>query len=186
VRARPHGNCYWVRPDTLLAGEYPSAADENAARARLGRLLDAGVASFIDLTESHELPSYLPMLQAEAELRGLMPRYRRMSIRDRDVPGEAAHMQAILDHVDAELAAEQRIYLHCWGGVGRTGTVVGCWLVRHGVEGEEALRRLAQWWKDVEKSWRHERTPETDAQHAYVLGWSESRRSGLVLPDAER
>ena len=31
------------------------------------------------------------------------------------------------------------MYLHCWGGVGRTGTVVGCWLVRHGRTGDEAL-----------------------------------------------
>ncbi len=178
MRGRPHGNCYWVRPDALLAGEYPSAADAQAARGRLGRLLDAGIGSFIDLTESHELPSYLPPLQAEAELRGLMPRYRRMSIRDRDVPDEAAHMRAILDHMDDELAAGQRIYLHCWGGVGRTGTVVGCWLVRHGVEGEAALQRLAQWWREVEKSWRHERTPETDAQHAYVLEWAKLNAIG--------
>ena len=32
--------------------------------------------------------------------------------------------------------------MHCWGGVGRTGTTVGCWLVRHGRSGTEALAEL--------------------------------------------
>ncbi|MBA3406233.1 MAG: dual specificity protein phosphatase family protein [Gemmatimonadaceae bacterium] len=31
------------------------------------------------------------------------------------------------------------IYVHCWGGVGRTGTVVGCYIVRHGRTGDDAL-----------------------------------------------
>ena len=26
----------------------------------------------------------------------------------------------------------RKVYVHCWGGVGRTGTVVGCYLVRQG------------------------------------------------------
>ena len=35
------------------------------------------------------------------------------------------------------------VYVHCWGGIGRTGTVVGCWLVRHGMTGDEALAEFA-------------------------------------------
>jgi hypothetical protein len=173
MNLRPHGNCYWVRAGALLAGEYPSARDPAAARHRLGRLLDAGIGSFLDLTQDHELPSYLPTLQAEAELRGLAPRYQRMSIRDGDVPARADDMRAILDHLDAELAAERRVYLHCWGGIGRTGTVVGCWLVRHGHSGEQSLQQLAGWWRGVEKSWLHLRSPETDEQYGYVLNWRE-------------
>ena len=36
-------------------------------------------------------------------------------------------MVAILDSLDTAIADEHTIYLHCWGGIGRTGTVVGCW-----------------------------------------------------------
>ena len=31
-------------------------------------------------------------------------------------------MQEILDAVDRALAAGRNVYLHCWGGIGRTGT----------------------------------------------------------------
>lgn len=31
------------------------------------------------------------------------------------------------------------VYLHCWGGIGRTGTIVGCWLARNGFPGKAAL-----------------------------------------------
>jgi hypothetical protein len=184
MKGRPHGNCYWVRPGLLLAGEYPSAPDQRPARQRLGRLLDHGIASFVDLTEPDELPAYQPWLQAEAELRGLSPRYRRLAIRDRDIPASPLHMVAMLDHLDAELVARRPVYLHCWGGVGRTGTVVGCWLVRHGASGEQALQTLAGWWRAVDKSWRHPRSPETDAQQGYVLDWSEpQRRPGTASAD---
>ena len=50
-------------------------------------------------------------------------------------------MASILDAIDAALDGGKTVYVHCWGGVGRTGTVVGCWLVRHGKTGDEALRQ---------------------------------------------
>ena len=34
------------------------------------------------------------------------------------------------------------VYVHCAGGIGRTGTVVGCYLVRHGMQGEAALEEI--------------------------------------------
>ena len=51
-------------------------------------------------------------------------------------------MNAVLDMLDTALQAGQAVYLHCWAGIGRTGTVVGCYLVRHGLTGEQALARL--------------------------------------------
>jgi len=35
-------------------------------------------------------------------------------------------MHEILDTIDAALSAKRIVYVHCWGGVGRTGTVIGC------------------------------------------------------------
>ena len=37
-----------------------------------------------------------------------------------------------LDEIDRLLEDGRTVYVHCWGGVGRTGLVVGAWLIRHG------------------------------------------------------
>ena len=70
----------------------------------------------------------------------------------------------MLDTIDQALAAGHTMYVHCWGGVGRTGTVVGCHLVRHGQQGTAALHALARRWQTVAKRPRHPCSPETEAQ----------------------
>jgi len=40
-------------------------------------------------------------------------------------------------------AAVRGVFVHCWGGVGRTGTVVGCWHVARGTTADEALEKIA-------------------------------------------
>ena len=54
----PIANSYWVIPGRLLAGEYPGASSRSETMTRLQRLLTAGVSSFLDLTEDHEMPPY--------------------------------------------------------------------------------------------------------------------------------
>ena len=39
-------------------------------------------------------------------------------------------MKIILDVIDSSLKLGSPVYLHCWGGHGRTATVLGCWLKR--------------------------------------------------------
>jgi protein-tyrosine phosphatase len=85
-------------------------------------------------------------------------------------------MRRTLDALDLALAQGRNVYLHCWGGVGRTGTTVGCYLVRHGLNGADALAQLAAWWRTVPKSRTFPRSPETEAQAEYIRGWSESSR----------
>jgi Polymorphic toxin system, DSP-PTPase phosphatase len=152
---------YWVDAGALLAGEYPGSWEDAESAARLEALREAGVTSFIDLTEEGELPPYQPLLRAGV-------RYRRLAVHDFGVPSEA-EMRAMLDVVEGELGRGETVYLHCWGGVGRTGTLVACWLVRHGLGADEALARLGELRAHCAKAER--RSPETDAQHAFVRGW---------------
>ena len=58
--------------------------------------------------------------------------------------------------------------MHCWGGVGRTGTVVGCWLVRHGLDGGDADRAHRRAARDIPGG---RPSPETPGQAALVRGW---------------
>jgi protein-tyrosine phosphatase len=153
----PTSGSYWVEPGALLAGEYPASTVE--------ALCTAGVGAFVDLTEDGELVPYADLLRAGT-------RHRRMPVVDLCCPSRE-EMVAILDEIDAARAAGQVVYVHCWGGVGRTGTVVGCWLVRHGRSGEAALELIRRQRAETPDGRRE--SPETPAQRAMVLGW----RAGL-------
>ena len=161
TRPTPIPASYWVQ-DRFLAGEYPGSADERRARERVRRFAAAGVTLFVDLTEEDEgLAPYAPLLDE-----GI--RVVRVPVRDFACP-EPEQIDQVIDLVDAELADGGLPYLHCWGGIGRTGTVVGCYLVEHGMDGEEALAAIAEWRAGTLAAAR--RSPETDEQRALILGW---------------
>ena len=105
--------------------------------------------------------------------RGIDVGYERHAIVDMEVPTSTEVMVGILDAIDAAIDAGKTVYVHCLAGVGRTGTAVGCWLVRHGYASEDALAQIAEWWQGTERSARQLRTPQTDEQHDYVRNWRE-------------
>ncbi len=91
-----------------------------------------------------------------------------MSIPDLHTPLPEG-MARILDTIDAALEAGRTVYVHCYGGIGRTGTVVGCYLVRHGTDGEAALAEIARLRRETPDGWK--RSPETHAQREMVRNW---------------
>jgi len=176
MHPRPHDNCYWVIPGRLIAGEYPGASDSVIARRRVADIAQAGVRHFVDLTEAHELAPYHSYLSEFSLPLDRPVAHERWPIRDVDVPHSADHANKILDRIDALMSVEAVPYVHCWGGIGRTGTVVGCWLVRHGRSGEDALDVIAGHWSTVAKRHRHPHSPETDAQRRFILEWAQHDR----------
>ena len=172
VWPRPHDNCYWLLPGALLAGQHPGLADSVAQRAAVGALLDAGIRQWLDLTTQDEpLPDYRAALVNCAASRGLEVQVHRLSIIDFSVPRPAL-MRRILDTLHAALQAKQPTYLHCHGGIGRTGTVVGCCLIEHGYKPAQALTLLARKWQVMEKRVRSPASPETDEQRNFILNWT--------------
>jgi protein tyrosine phosphatase len=128
---------------------YPDAETIHELRA-------AGVDTFFDLTEDAELDPY--------DLNGI--EHRRFPIRDMSTPSPE-QMAEILDALDEALDDGRTVYLHCLGGIGRTGTVVGSHLVRTGRSGEDALADIVAWRGD---HW----SPQTEAQKDFVRAWCES------------
>ncbi len=144
-----------IEPGRLIAGRHPSAWGPENAWIEVRDLVDAGVTLFLDLTQEGELEPYASLVQAPR-------RYVNRSIRDFSVPTRE-ELVAILDEIDAELAGGGIVYVHCWAGCGRTGVVVGSWLVRHGVDPRKALRRIAEA--------RGPGCPQTLEQSTFVLDW---------------
>ena len=173
---RPIANSYWVAPGRFLAGEYPGVTQRRPSLENMHALLDAGVTHFIDLTERGVNKPYTYDLVKESRRRGTEVGYERHEIVDMEIPTSPDIMTGILDSIDGAIDAGRTVYVHCLAGVGRTGTTVGCWLVRHGHAGEAALAQIAEWWLGTEKSARILRTPQTDEQHDYVRAWSEPGR----------
>ena len=173
---RPIPESYWVEPGRLLAGEYPGRFEEEQTRKLLDALIEAGLDVFIDLTRPNEIRPYSQTLFDEAKMYNVEVRYQRFPISDFGLPAPE-QMKSILDMLDKNLQAGHKIYLHCWGGIGRTGTAVGCYLVRHGKSGEEALNQLAKWWKTVPKSYHHSHSPETQEQVDFIRNWAEHERN---------
>lgn len=170
-QARPIPDSYWISQN-FLAGEYPGSRHLAEARQKLQALLEAGISFFIDLTEEVErnisLKPYKQLLDEEAARLGRTVEYRRIPIRDVDVTTPET-MVEILDTIDAALAADKKVYVHCWGGIGRTGTVVGCYMVRHGMDGEEAIRKIAELRQGTPDEGKT--APQTRAQRNMIINW---------------
>ncbi len=160
----PPYNAYWVIPDQFMAGEYPGHRyNEEKTPLRLEALLGAGISTFIDLTEPHERIPYEQTLRELASYYHLPVNYQRFSIGDFGIPSRDK-MRAILDTIHSTLAAGEKPYIHCWAGLGRTGTAVGCFLAERGLSGDEALRK-------VDQLCHYAPSPQTEEQKDFVRNW---------------
>ncbi|MDO5554025.1 MAG: protein-tyrosine phosphatase family protein [Planctomycetia bacterium] len=156
----PIKNSYVVA-EGFYAGEYPGSRSEVEMKRKILSFQKANVTDFIDLTCPGELNPYALFLPPEA-------RRHAFPIIDQSVPKSVEYMAEILNTVEALLADNRVIYVHCWGGIGRTGTVVACWLAwTLGLDGDHALRELARRWTACPKSaWSD--SPENETQRNFV------------------
>ncbi|MGK2960658.1 MAG: protein-tyrosine phosphatase family protein [Gemmatimonadaceae bacterium] len=169
---QPCPDTYWLPGASLAAGPHPGFDVET-----IRMLLDAGIRAFIDLTEERELDSYEVFLEEEAAQRDIDVSYSRFAIRDGHAPDRDL-MERILDAVADAHTEERAVYVHCWGGIGRTGTVAGCWLVEQGYSSDDALDLVQSLYKKYRRPSAHfPRSPETNAQHAFVRRWSKRSES---------
>jgi len=166
----PIRESYWVIPGRFLTSEYPGVYNTERTARRIDSFLEAGIDTFIDLTHPSELVPYLTILQERAGYYGREAHYFNFPIRDHAVPSHE-QMTIILDRIDSLLADGKNLCLHCWGGVGRTGTVVGCYLIRHGHTPAKALAQIAEWWQDDPRRGFYPHSPETEAQVQFILNW---------------
>jgi protein tyrosine/serine phosphatase len=169
---QPIKNCYWVVENKFLAGEYPWELDEAYSIKKISSLLKAGITCFIDLT--HPEDNRKPYQQLVSQLSDYQVKTCRFPIHDYSIPDSDNLTSEILDLIDKTIKENGMVYLHCWGGIGRTGTVVGCWLSRHGYPGKNALQRLHTLWQQCPKS-SYRNSPESKEQEQYIINWNDRK-----------
>lgn len=187
----PFPNSYWLEPGRIICGEYPRDFDDLGDHEGMTAILKAGARVFIDLTEEGELKPYGEIVAQAAGDLAIAPEefeYHRFPIPDVSIPGSRETVEQILRVIRSARHRHEVVYLHCWGGRGRTGTIAGCALSElFGLDGDAALEQLQRRWKDCAKSSRGD-SPETGEQTGFVrrfnpVGWDrrgEKIRSAIL------
>jgi protein-tyrosine phosphatase len=127
-----------------------------------------GVRHSIDLTQPQELSTSGVPIQPYADIArevGIKP--ARSAIVDNDIP-TASQAREILKYI---LKAEQdgKVYLHCRGGIGRTGTVACLYLLAKGMAQPHNVLRTLQIMRERYDCWGQ--SPEFGKQRTFIMRW---------------
>jgi len=154
---------------TFAPGKCDGVRWERSLRQDLDRLRDNySVSHLVSLIEDDELAQYqIGNLYDEAECRGMC--VHRLPIPDVSVPRDIEGVAALVREIGRWAAAGERVVIHCIGGLGRTGTVAGCFLVEQGRDAAAALKLL----REV----RAPNCPETEEQRDFVRRYEHWRRA---------
>ena len=165
--------CYWVEPGKLLAGALPGRSTLIPLSQQLLLLHQLGVRQIIDLTQPGENNDgyNAESLKRWNDSSRQELHYEQHSIMDMGIPSYST-MKDILMRIDECNQAGDAVYVHCFGGLGRTGTVVGCYLVQKGLSAEAALERIPRL-RSAAGLYNFP-SPEVAEQVEYIYNWPKS------------
>lgn len=126
------------------------------------------VTTLVTLMEDHEFTTVkIATLLDSVKQHGIASIH--FPIPDVGVPRSMDELDSLLRDIEARLAKQERVVIHCLGGIGRTGTIATCLLLRRGLPLEEATR--------IVQETRCAGFPEGRAQSAFVKHYAERLKS---------
>lgn len=120
-----------------------------------------GVDRLVLLVEDHEL-AYAGPTDILTTLGGEGIRVTRYPVVDMDIPRDRATYRTLIDSIRRDILTGSTVVVACLGGIGRTGTAVGCLLVDAGLSGNDAIALVRA---------TRPGSIERLAQEAFVRGW---------------
>jgi atypical dual specificity phosphatase len=153
-------NFSWIRAGRLAGMGLPYAGAWAALR-------DAGVRAVLTLTE-------FP-LEDDADAAGFETLH--VPLRDFGRPS-IQELERCVNWIDDQLDVERSVAVHCFAGVGRTGTVLAAWMVAQGQQPEEAIAELRR---------LRPGSVETAGQEEAIVEFSKrvSNPSGITLEEGQ-
>jgi len=182
----PTDESNWVIPGHLLVGAYPADVDNQVHKAVLKSILACGINTFVCLQKEYDHTScnpddwrngtkirpYIEDAHTICETETMTPpdnlSFIHVPIADCDVTSDSIVSQ-VAEELCWKLLAGDVLYIHCWGGHGRTGTFVAVILgMLYKLSKVEALKRT-QLYHDLRKIPLDVPSPQTFSQRMQVL-----------------
>lgn len=152
----PLTDSYCIVPGKVYAGSLIDSEEKHK------QVRQFGITHILYLTEEDKIEPYRFYLPIYCT-------YIHFPIRTLSVPEDCRRLENILQFIDdvANDPLGNKVYIHCRGGIGRTGTVVACLYEYLGDDFDTALARLRRNFRQCPKSLIRP-IPDTPAQLSFI------------------
>ena len=154
----------WIEEDRLLACAYPR---------RTGAFSTLAAHGITVLVNLHERPHDPARLRQHGLTENHLP------VRDFTAPSPE-QLAAGVAAIEQAVAEGKKVAVHCGGGLGRTGTLLACYLVRCGMTSDDAIAQIR-----AIRPGSVETRAQADAVMAYAQSCRDQRTVEAISPTPE-
>ncbi|CAF3802394.1 unnamed protein product [Adineta steineri] len=141
----PTSTSHWIIRDVLLASAYPGAKDYDEHRQITRSIYESGVHVFVNLMEPKELVRFTPYesdIQEYARQDNQKIKFISFPMPDQYICRDNEKLLDFCLNLCKRIRDDQqKILVHCWGGHGRTGTIMSILIgIIFNLEADDAIK----------------------------------------------